>query len=302
MKSTDLHSTPSIRAVLVEQIWTVGPAIRKLGMVYGVVLAMGTAVILLMPTPNPINFELNYFVFGIFASGGAALPLFLWWGAVSPFQPGFPWTLPVEKARHVLARIAAGWIWLMVGIAVFVLWTAANSLLSGGALVAFEIWMVAPHRGAPVDLIDPASMPTMVWSQPGWLFLVPFVGATVAYLLTSAFLLATRYPGRWIAGTVLGALLMSLIVEWADLSWLADAMDPPLEAILVGWYGLTTFIGGGTFEATVTRGPTGELMPVWMSVPTFGRWAIATALWTPTALVALGLATLRHRDGRGGEA
>ena len=140
MKSIDLHPIPSLREVLVEQIWTVGTATRKLGMVYGVFLAMGT--------------------------------------------------------------------------------------------------------GAPVDLI----------------------------------------------------------VEWADLSWLADAMDPPLEAILVGWYGLTTFIGGGTFEATVTRGPTGELMPVWMSVPTFGRWAIATALWTPAALTALGLAVVRHRDGRGGEA
>jgi hypothetical protein len=190
----------------------------------------------------------------------------------------------------------------MVGVAVFVLWAAANSLLSGGALVAFDIWMVAPHRGAPVDLIDPASMTTVVWSQPWWFYFVPFVCATVVYLFTSAFLLATRYPGRWVVGTILGLAIVSMIAEWADLSWLADAVEPPVNAILVGWYGFTTFIGAGTFEATVTRGPTGELMPVWMSVPTFGRWAISVALWTPPALVALGLALLRHRDGRGGQA
>ena len=76
----------------------------------------------------------------------------------------------------------------------------------------------------------------------------------------------------------------------------------PLPAVLVGWYGLTTFVGGGTFEATVTRGPTGEPMPVWMSVPTFERWAVFAALWTPTAVAALGLAILRHRDGRRGQA
>jgi hypothetical protein len=302
MKNLDLRPTPTLRRVLVEQIRVVGPSLRGLGIALGAFLAMGTIMILLTPDPNPIRFELNYFVFGVLAFIGATLPLFLWWGPMSPFQPGFPWTLPVERARHTLARVAAGWVWLMAGVAVFVLWTASNSLLSGGALVAFEIWMVAPHRGAPVDLIDPATLPTMVWAQPGWFFLVPFVAATVVYLLASALFLATRYPGRWIAGTLLGTFLLALLVEWADLGWLSDALDPPLSAVLVGWYGLTTFIGGGTFEATVTRGPTGELMPVWMSVPTFGRWAISAALWTPAAFAALGLAILRHRDGRRGQA
>jgi hypothetical protein len=134
------------------------------------------------------------------------------------------------------------------------------------------------------------------------MLVVPFVGATGVYLLTSALFLITRHPGRWVVGTILGVLIGSLIAARADLHWLDNMAGSALDSLLGGRYGLSTFIGGGTFEASATQLPSGRQAMVWMSLPTFNRWAIAVALWTTAAFAALGLAVFRHRDGRGGQA
>jgi hypothetical protein len=190
----------------------------------------------------------------------------------------------------------------MVAVVVFILWQAVNTLLSGGTLGGSETWLLAAPAGTVEDRMDPATMTSVVWSQPGWLFLVPFVGATGVYLLISALFLAIRHPGRWVVGTLLGLLVVTLITSRAGFNWLDDVAGGTLNSLLGGRYGLSTFIGGGTFEASATRLPSGTEVLVWLSLPTFGRWAMAVALWSTAAIAALGLAVFRHRDGRGGQA
>jgi hypothetical protein len=302
MKNVDLHPIPNFRGVLVEQIRIVGPTLRLPGVIFGGLFALGTILILVNRPPDPVSFGLNYFNLSVMALFGAAIPLFLWRGAESPFKAGFSWTLPVERARHAMARVGAGWFWLMMAVAVFILWQAVNTLLSGGALTGSESWLLAAPAGTVEDRMDPASMTAVVWSQPGWMLVVPFVGATGVYLLTSALFLATRYPGRWVVGTILGTLVLSLVTHWAGLQGLDDVAGSALDSLLGGRYGLSTFVGGGTFEASATRLPSGQQALVWMSLPTFNRWAIAVVLWTAAAVAALGLAVFRHRDGRGGRA
>ena len=300
MKKMDLHPTPTLRAVLVEQFRIVGFALRPLGIIFGALFALGTILILVNRPADPVSFDLNYFNLSVMASIGFAIPLFLWRGLESPFRAGFPWTFPVERAQHALARVGAGWAWLMIAVAVFILWQVVNTLLSGGALAGAETWLLAAPAGTVEDRMDPATMTSVVWSQPGWMFVVPFVGTTGVYLLTSALFLTTRYPGRWIVGTVLGTLVLSLFTHRAGLQGLDDLAGSALDSLLGGWYGLSTFVGGGTFEASATFMPSGEEVFVWLSLPTFSRWAIAVGIWMPAALVAVGLAVFRHRDGRGG--
>ncbi|MGD2120951.1 MAG: hypothetical protein PVJ76_04365 [Gemmatimonadota bacterium] len=302
MKNVDLHPIPTFRAVLMEQTRVVGPTILILGAIFGTLFALGTLLILFNRPPDPVSFDLNYFNLSVMAVFGVAIPLFLWRGAESPFQAGFPWTLPVERAQHAMARVGAGWIWLIIGVAVFILWQAANTLLSGGALAGSETWLLAAPAGTVEDRMDPAFMTSVVWSQPGWMLAVPFIGATGVYLLTSALFLTTRYPGRWIIGTILGTLILSLITHRAGLQGLDDVAGSVLDSLLGGRYGLSTFVGGGTFEASATRLPSGQEALVWMSLPTFQRWAIAVVLWMPAAFAALGFAVFKHRDGRGGQA
>lgn len=302
MKNMDLHPTPPLRAVLVEQIRIVGSTLKRLGIAFGGLFALGTILILVNRPPDPVSFELNYFTLSVMALFGVAIPLFLWRGAESPFSSGFPWTLPVEKAQHALARVGAGWVWLMVAVVVFIVWQSVNTLLSGGTLGGSETWLLAAPAGTVEDRMDPATMTSVVWSQPGWLFLVPFVGATGVYLLISALFLAVRHPGRRVVGTILGLLVVTLITSRAGFNWLDEVAGGTLDSLLGGRYGLSTFIGGGTFEASATRLPSGTEVLVWLSLPTFGRWAVAVALWSTAAIAALGFAVFRHRDGRGGQA
>ena len=55
---------------------------------------------------------------------GALLPIAVW-ARDERFGPGFLWTLPVDRRRHALTKVLAGWVWLMGGVALFVLWLLA---------------------------------------------------------------------------------------------------------------------------------------------------------------------------------
>jgi len=168
-------------------------------------------------------------------------------------------------------------------------------LLSGGALIEPRSFLVAPFTD-PRPL-DPASLPTVLWSVPWWLWLVPFPAATASYLFTSALFLATPRPGRWIAGTILGLLLLAFITERFNLTWLSSGTDAALWPVVDGRYGLSALVTGATSAVASVDLPTGESMPMFVGMPTLGRWVVAAGLWVGFGLVTLRLAALRHRDG-----
>jgi hypothetical protein len=183
----------------------------------------------------------------------------------------------------------------MVAVAVLLLWAVGVPLLSGGALREPRLFLVAPFSD-PRPL-DPASLPTVLWSIPWWFWMVPFPAATAFYLLTSALFLATRHPERWIAGTFLGIFLLASLADWINLLWFLEPVAFVLESLFDGRYGLSTLVTGVTSAVAGVDLPTGESMPMFVGLPTFGRWVLCATLWIGIGLGVLGLASLRHRDG-----
>ena len=98
------------------------------------------------------------------------------WRSDRPFGPAFLWTLPVDRGRMALAKVFAGWVWLMAALALFAGWQRALALLSGVR-------------------------------NPQTLHLFSVVGVTGLYLLGSALVLGLRHPLRWLLGAA-GVLLL----------------------------------------------------------------------------------------------
>ena len=118
-------------------------------------------------------------------------------------------------------------------------------------------------------------------------------------MLASALALATRHPLQWVVGSVIGYYIVVSIGEAANAGWLGNILEPLLESLFEGRYGLdalltarTTFLSN---EATLS---TGDKVVVWRALPDVGQWATATLLWTGTGLVTLWAAAARHREGR----
>jgi hypothetical protein len=216
---------------------------------------------------------------------GLLLPVLVWRGE-EPFGASFLWTLPVDRRRHALAKVFAGWVWLMGGAALFVLWSLAVTLLSGGNIFAEEIRRI---------LTTSTALQTVHWTPIPLLWLTPFTSATATYLIASALGLGTRHPLRWLVGSVIGFFIVSGVGDAANVAWLDSVLEPLFE----GPYGFdalltarTTFLSN---EATL---PTGDRVTVWRALPDAGQWATATLLWTGAGLVSLLAAASRHRESR----
>jgi hypothetical protein len=274
MTSITFHSAPRTRAVLLAQIRAVGFAPR--GRVLGAIAVVAVATLLItiesLNTGEVIAFHLEHQMWpGIV---GLLLPIWVWKGE-ERFGASFLWTLPVDRRRHALAKVFAGWVWLMGGVALFVLWSLALTLLSGGNILAEETLRVLRS------------------------LLAPFTSATATYLLASALGLATRHPLRWIAGSVIGFSIVSGVGDAANAVWLANALERLVEPLFEGPYGLDALLTGRTtklnIEATLS---TGDSVAVRRALPDVGQWATATLLWTGAGLVTLWAAASRHRERR----
>ena len=290
MMSTTFHSAPRTSDVLLAQIRAVGLAPQGPALAAMAVVALATLLITIesLKRGEVIAFHPEHKMLpGIV---GLLLPILVWRGE-ERFGASFLWTLPVDRWRHALAKVFAGWVWLMGGVALFVLWSLALTLLSGGNILAEETLRVRT--------LDPAVVETVRWTPQPLLWLAPFTAATATYLLASALGLGTRHPLRWIVGSVIGFYIVSGVGDAANAVWLGGVFEPLLESLFEGPYGLdalltarTTFLNN---EATLS---TGDRVAVWRALPDVGQWATATLLWTSAGLVSLLAAASRHREGR----
>jgi hypothetical protein len=298
MTSTTFHSAPRTRAVLLAQIRAVGLAPRGPALAAMAVVALATLLISIesLNSSEAIAFHPERQMLpGIV---GLLLPGAVWRGE-ERFGASFLWTLPVDRWRHALAKVFAGWVWLIGGVALFVLWSLALTLLSGGNILAEETLRVLRSVSIPASrTLDPVAMETVRWTPEPLLWLAPFTSATATYLLASALALATRYPLRWIVGSAIGFYIVSGVGEAANAVWLGRVLEP-MESLFEGPYGLdalltarTTFLSN---DATLS---TGDRVVVWRALPDVGQWATATLLWTGAGLVTLWAAASRHREGR----
>jgi hypothetical protein len=299
MTSNTFHSGPRTRDVLLAQIRAVGLAPRGPVLAAIAVVALATLLITIesLNTGEVIAFHPEHQMLpGIV---GLLLPIVVWRGE-ERFGASFLWTLPVDRWRHALAKVFAGWVWLMGGVALFMLWSLALTLLSGGNILAEEtLRVVRSFSFSASRTLDPAAVQTVRWTPEPLLWLAPFTAATGTYLLASALGLGTRHPLRWIVGSVIGLFLISGVSDAANAVWLGNAFERLLEHLFEGPYGFDALLTARTtflkIESTLS---TGERVVVWRALPDLGQWATATLLWTGAGLVSLWAAASRHRENR----
>lgn len=176
-----LHPTPRGRDVVREQVRIVGLRLRREALVVAVVLGIVTLVI---AADIVRGRAATWFDSDEWAGIGVVSFLypFAVWRGEKRFGPGFLWTLPVDRRRLALARVAAGWVWLMAALAVFVVWQCTLAALSG-------------VTGA--ETVSPAVL----------------YGATGLYLFGSALVLGLRHPLRVLLGTFGVCFLLGLLNE-----------------------------------------------------------------------------------------
>lgn len=296
-----LRATPRPRVVLAEQVRAVGLALRLPLLTAAALLAVATLFIAIERVRGAGGLDFSPESSMLPGVAGMLLPIGVWLGE-DRFGADFPWTLPVERRGHALARVGAGWVWLMVSVALLVLWMLLVALLTGGSVLEAETIRVLPEIASPGP-VDPATLRSLRWVPEPLLWLAPFTGATAAYLLASALALATRHLLRWIAAVVLLAFVVTGLVSEVGMAtndlWLAHAPSRTLESLLFGTYGLDALLTGRTESLrTVATLTTGQTAVVWRGLPDLGEWAAATLLWSGAGLLALWAAAIRHRERR----
>ena len=184
MTGMALHPRPRWRDVVLEQIRIVGVCLRREALVVGVVLGIVTLVIAVNIVRGTAASWFDSDEWWEVALAGFLLP-FAVWRSDKRFAPAFLWTLPVDRRRLALAKVFAGWVWLMSALIFFGVWQFGLALLSG----------VTEAQIIP---------------------LVAFAGASTMYLFGSALVLGLRHPLRWLLGT-LGVLFLLGMLEDALL-------------------------------------------------------------------------------------
>ena len=146
--------------------------------------------------------------------------------------------------------------------------------------------------------IDQGFFRSVPWTPPRYLWLVPFTAATGAYAITSALALAVRRPLRWMVGIGLGYVFLGYVGALSGVESLATVPSGVLEKLFYGPFGFDTLLTARTeslhTEATLT---TGKKVGVWLGLPVFKQWIVATLLWTGGGLLALWAAASMRREG-----
>ena len=189
MMEVTLHPTPRWRDVVLEQIRIVGLSLRREALLVAVVLGVGTLVIGIEIAGGGPGFDSD-------ETFPTALISFLFpfavWRGERRFGPAFLWTLPVDRRRLALAKVFAGWVWLMAALAFFVSWLLALGLLA---------------HASPARTV----------------MRLPLTATIAAYLLGSALVLGLRHPLRWLLGAAGVIFLLANFIEpdsvWTLLSF-----------------------------------------------------------------------------------
>lgn len=261
MSQALLAATPGEIVVLRAQVRFIGRALRPefiaLAVVLGLVTFMGLSFEVLQGDALDYPSELMMLVPLI----AFVLPLRLW-SSQRLFDRSDLWTLPVERQKHVLIRVAAGAVWILGLTGLVVAWFSVLAALSGGRSVG--------------------------WGAGGlWFCLVPFGAALIAYLAGSVLVVGLRYPVRWFV------VLALVFFIGADMG--PDRLVSAVTGVLgEGILGLDTALTGGVGmwrEQLESAGPATMVEP-----PAIGRWALALLFWIGLGLTLLGLASARHRE------
>jgi hypothetical protein len=222
------------------------------------------------------------------------------WRGEPRFGVAFLWTLPVDRRTHALTKVLGGWVWLMAAVTLLLLWMLLLAAITGGQLGGERTAVLLPTPIEPaLGTLPPSALRTMRWTPSPLLWLVPFTGATGAYLLGSAIALGVRHPLRWLAGAALVLLVVSEVGLLAHSREVALLPARAFAALLYGPYGFDTLLTARSesLHVAVTLAD-GRRVTAWRELPDVGRWIGGTLLWTGTSLLALWAAASRHGERR----
>lgn len=293
---------PRLRDVLLEQLRAIGFALRVPMLIAAVLAVLTTVALTIQIVSGEMEKHLLAEPSSLPGIIGALLPIAIW-AREERFGPGFLWTLPVDRSRHALIKVLAGWLWLAAGLALYALCQLVLAFVSeGGVLPVKSMYLLtAPvPASAPVDR---AMLRLVHWAPGPIVWMIPAAAATATYLLVSAIMLGIRHPLRWVAGAAVVIPIATVAAHamsrvWG-VAWLADAPARAVSQLIHGSYGLETLTTLRTwsldYRVTLT---TGERMQAWSALPDLADWRIAAVLWTGAGLLALLAAASRHRERR----
>lgn len=258
-----LHPVPERSAVVKEQVEAVSIAIRKEQIAFLVTLAV---VVLLgiysvlrggdHPGPGHEGIDYGPAVTVPMTLVALLIPFGVWRSSDRE-RRAYDWAMPVAQSTHTIIRMLAGWMWLMLGVAIYL-----------AVVVLFQVVVVAIMGGSlSVDV-------------PAWQWLAPFTSVSIAYLLTSIAMIGSEHPWRWIGGIIIGYLIAMLVLDVLKLQDIRDV----LQQIVSGTYGL----GAAIFGDVRVRAAHG----VSPDDPT--RWLGATLIWGVLTIGGVWLAARRH--------
>lgn len=224
--------SPSSSVVLRAQVRTVASAR------YRVLLTVGWMPVFLFGSDLYAAFvrgvtDLNSLVMlGGGAFGFIAVIAVFWalsvWHQETPSRRLYHWSMPVARGAHDRIRVVAGALWLVAGIAAFVLGTVLVALITGQA----------GELGA----------------RAATLWVNYFTGAITLYLLTIVPALRSERPFAWVVGVSFSGTLLPLGLD--GMLTMDGALIHLWSEVMVGPFGLGTALVGG-----IMRGPWGS--PGW---------------------------------------
>lgn len=279
-----LHSTPAWRDVIEAELRSVGLAVRKVGGAAVLVMVGLMLVLRIDALRQGSGISLHPELALLIALFAPLLPIAVWKGGYD-FRRSYLASLPVDRTRHVLTKVMAGWVWLMVMAAAFLLGMIALAVVTGGEVGADEMRVVAADLPSGIPPGEAAALARR-WRTPLWQWVVFFTGPTVGYLLGSAVVLAGSRTRRWLAGIVVVYIFLSIADgEVTDLGWVAKRIDMIIVMIVEGRYGLEAlFAMGDAHNSTMAAGEGGI---VWSDLPDLELWIAVTLFWTALAAASV---------------
>ena len=293
MTTLVLHPVQQPHRIVREQFRAVGLVLRKEGMFFLAFIAIiWTFGIWAALSRNPSrSVPPSLLLMGIVAWAGSPSSMlmgivgsilpFAVWSSEDPSRRSYHWSMPIARGPHTLIKMGCGWLWLMIGIALYTLFS-----IGLGSVIDHITGTIGSHM-----------------SVAAWQWARPFTTASLVYLLISTAVIGTRHPWRWMGGLFIG----DIVTFNALLACGLDKAARVLWNVLDGSYGLLSTLSGRNagseffdsgvvhinvqFNADTTMPLRSGNGPWTMMV-----WLTPTLLWITISLV--GVCIVAYRTGR----
>lgn len=305
MSTRDLHAPPLRGSVARELFRTVGLSLRAEMVLVALGAAWGTGVMIyaFFVDPHYVGIDMVPEIALPFLALAFVAPLAVWKGQ-GPSRRGYLLAMPVPRQWHELSRSAAGLLWVLAGLLVYLLWMQSMVLLLGGET---SVEYARLFLGDDWQSRSPADFLLAVWTIPAWQWAVPFVAATAVYLIGSALVLAVDRPLLWAIGTLFLAMVAGMVVP--------GSLERSIEIVVLGKVGIATLLTGDAFHvldiaALTTRAPTPSEQGTFDTIlhardggtvvhriPDLQAWLLSALLWLGGGAAATAAAVrLRRHD------